>query len=272
MKPIRLLLAAITLLAAFSQATAQTLVVLVSKQSHKVLTNDTGGTAVLRDFAGADNQYWTLHYAGGGAYYIYSVVNAMALTSSNTTPDTPIALAPLSWGNISQMWDFSTVAFTEKRVFSINTGMALTPTWRNYATEGGPVLQANLDQSNPNWLIVPIQQQPTSGAVAAQTGHNESIIWVNGVRNALRVIFYVHSEANGQHVEYWHEGVVNASADSWDFDRVRIPAHLGSQLPYTVHAFALGADNQWTWLGAKDIVFPAVATPPLHPRMVEVLP
>ncbi len=272
MKPIRLLLAAITVLAALSHATAQTLVVLASKQSHKVLTSDTGATAVLRDFSGADNQYWTLHYAGGGAYYIYGAANGMALTSSSTTPDSPIALAPLSWGNLSQMWDFSTVASTEKRLFSINTGMALTPTWRHYATEGGPVLQANLEQANPNWLIVPLQQQPTSGAIGSDTGHNESIVWVNEVRNALRVVFYVCSDADGQHVEYWHEGVVNATADSWDFDRVRIPAHLGSQLTYEVHAFALGADNQWTYLSSSTLVFPAVATFPLHPRMVEVLP
>ncbi|MBK8477844.1 MAG: RICIN domain-containing protein [Opitutaceae bacterium] len=277
MKLIRLLLAAITVVAALSQATAQTLVVLVSKHSHKVLTLEDSTSAatapvVLKDFVGSNNQYWTLHYAGGGAYHVYSVVNAMALTSANTTPDAPIAVAPLNWGDVSQMWDFSTVAFTEKLLYSVNTGMALTPGWRYYATEGGPVLQVPLAQSNPNWLVVPIQQQPTSGSIGSNTGHNESIIWVNQVRNALRVVFCVHSEANGQHTEYWHEAVVNAAADSWDFDRVRIPSHSGSQLPYQVDAFALGADNQWSHLGSSSLVFPEGATFPLHPRMVEVLP
>ncbi len=274
MKPIRLLLAAIALLAVASQATAQTIVVLASKYSHKVLTYDAGAATpvVLRDLTGANNQYWTLHYAGGGAYYLYAAASGMALTAPTNTPDTPIAIAPLNWGDVRQMWDFHTVAFTEKLLFNINTGLALSPTWRNYTTEGGAVLQVDVAQSDNNWLVVPLQWGPSSGSIVASTGHDESIVWVKQVRNAVRVIFHVWSEADPQGTSSWHEASLWAADDSWDFDRVRIPAHVGSPRTYKVDAYAQGADAQWAIVATANLVFPANPTAPLHPRRVVVLP
>ena len=260
MKLFRTLAAGITMLLAVSFASAQTIVVLASTLSHKVLTIDSTATdqrvpVVQADYVNTPNQRWTLHSAGGGKYYIYNTADGRALEATTSVENEALYASDLNWEDGHQMWRFSFTGLGERAITSAFNGLAIATDGNNWWEENAPVIQTRSGNALTGWLVVPVHSVPSCGAFTAEGHDGLGYIHLARVRNALRVGFWTWSEPNGQGTAIWREAIYIPSTDTWEYAGVEVESPTDVSVTYRVDAYGLGADNQWRYFGTTSQIF-----------------
>lgn len=262
MKRFRTLAAGITSLLAVSFASAQTMVVLASPLSHKVLTADSSSTAqyapvVQADYVDAPNQHWTLLSAGGGKYRIYNNGDGRNLEATTNAENTPIYTANEKPDDVRQMWRFGPGdGAADRAITSAFNGLTATTDANSWWAENAPVIQTRSANVVNNWLVIPVNSVPNCRGVATDVNIAGTTLDVQlqRVRNALRVVVAIYPQDSSQGAPVWRETAFNGEGDSWD-----VSVDTASELPvteavYYVDGYATGADNQWHYLGSTLVV------------------
>jgi hypothetical protein len=276
MKLPSILAAGILSLLALPSASAQTIVVIEQTNTHKVLTIDSTSTAehvplVMADYVNTPNQRWTLHSAGGGKYYIYNTADGRALEATTFDENAQLYATNLNWGDTSQMWRFTQgFGIADKRIASAFNGLSLTIDQLNTRQANPPVIQTTKGHPGDMWVIVPVHTQPSCSAVTAKVGlvsiggvdrddYRNLAVNAEKVRNAIRVGFWIWNELDPANTTAWQEASFDPRWDQWGND-VLVPSEPASN--YRIDAYALGADNEWHYLGSTSQVVGQPLQPP----------
>ncbi|MBK9991152.1 MAG: RICIN domain-containing protein [Verrucomicrobia bacterium] len=267
MKIFRTLAAGIISLLAASLTSAQTIVVIASSDSSKVLTIDATSTSqsvpvFQADYYNSPNQRWTLQSAGGGKYYIYNTADGRALESTNTDLNAPLYASDLNWGDTHQMWRFASgYGVADRLITSAFSGLNVNIDIANREGENAPASLGSNDTLRTTWIVVPVHSVPNSGPLTSALGTttDNADIRLGRVRNALRVGFWAWSEADPQGTAIWCTGFF---LPQWDMWVSNITVAAGSRDNYLIDAYALGADYEWHYLSSTSQIFGQRVQPP----------
>ncbi len=270
MKRFRTIAAGITSLLAVSFATAQTLVVIASPISHKVLTIDSTSTAqyvpvVQADYVNTPNQRWTLHLAGSGKYYIYNTADGRALEATTTAENTPLYATGLKYDDLHQMWRFGPGHGPgDRAITSAFNGLTLTPDWNNVEVENAPVLQTRSGNVLNNWFVIPVNSVPNCRGVTAAVNNSSTVLSVafSRVRNAIKVGVWIYPQDSGRGAPVWFETEFYDVSDSWNLVVDTYPALPSGDTFYSIDGYAIGADNQWHYIGSSSVMVGPRVQPP----------